>query len=253
MAAHQFFTERKNLHVGSSVKLPSAEGEHIRKSLRMQPGDKIVLFNGLRKYDAQLTMVTKDTVLAEITENRAEEEPAARQQLTLIQSLVRAANFELVIQKATELGVDNIIPLQTEFSQIKLERMETKQARWEKIALEACKQSERTTIPQVYPAMDFAELHSKEVLSEFDLALFLAVPREIVSKIDTVKPISSYIKQLQQARHIALLVGPEGGFSPTEHQLARKWGLPFVSMGENVLKAETAGIAATAFVQLLRS
>lgn len=247
MAIRQFLTERTNITIGSSVKLPDDEAEHIRKSLRMQPGDKLILFNGEKKYQAELTLVTKDTVLAEVKSEIATEVTAGPE-LTLVMSLIRAHNFELVIQKATELGIDNIIPLQTEFSQIKLERTEQKLERWQKISVEAAKQSERSSLLNVFPPVAFTELKSKEILEEFDLVLFLTYPRMAVEKLGEIIPISKLTQELPDKKHIAILVGPEGGFSPTEHQLAIEWGLKFVSINSNVLRAETAAIAACAIV-----
>ncbi|MBL8014955.1 MAG: 16S rRNA (uracil(1498)-N(3))-methyltransferase [Candidatus Doudnabacteria bacterium] len=246
----QFFTSRKNLTEGSSVKLDENEAEHIRKSLRMEPNDRIILFNGERKYRARLTMVTKDNVLVEV-EDRIESTDDSEKEITLFQSLIRAHNFELVLQKATELGIDNIVPLQTEFSQIKLERVESKMERWEKIVLEACKQSERDTIPEVYLPIDFNAIETQGLVSEFDLILFFTTPREVVTKISPVTPLHQMQEKIKDAKRVALLIGPEGGFSPAEHLKAKELGFPFVSMGNTVLKAETAGIAATSFISLL--
>lgn len=232
--------------------LPESEAEHIRKSLRMQPGDEIVLFNGERKYNARLTRVTKECVLAEIT-SMDDPNVAALNQVTLFPALIRAANFELVIQKATELGVNNIVPLQSEFSQIKLERIETKLERWRKISLEACKQSERGDLVDILDPIQFEELSNSGLFENFDLILFCTVPRLITNQIAEVQPIANIADRIKQAKHVALLIGPEGGFSPTEHQLAKEWGLPFVSLGISILKAETASIAALSFVKLLQS
>lgn len=248
MQLRQFFTDRNNLTIGSSVKLSDDEAEHMRKSLRMKKGDKIVLFNGDKKYLSEVNVMTKDTVTAiirEVIESKVESE----HQLTLIMSLIRAHNFELVIQKVTELGIDNIIPLDTEFGQIKTDRIESKLDRWNKISIEACKQSERLNLVNIYSPISFNQIPELDLLSEFDLVFMCAVPRLITSKWAEVKPISAYANEILEAKKIAVIIGPEGGFSPTEMQVSAGWEkLKFVSITANVLKAETAAIAAISYI-----
>ncbi len=248
MAIRHFFTERTKLRPHSSVKLADTEADHIRKSLKMKSGDEIILFNGENKFKAKLTLISSEAVMAEIID-KIDVQETTRPQVTLLQGIIRLPNFELALQKCTELGVDNFVPLETEFSQVQMERLDAKTARWQKIIVEACKQSERTTIPQLYAPITFEEISG--LISEFDLVLFCTVPRLVTSKMATITPISQLIVQIQTAKHVALLIGPEGGFSPTEHKLALEWKLPFVSLGEGVLKAETAAIAASALVRLL--
>lgn len=248
MQLRQFYTERHNLTVGSSVKLSDEEAEHVRRSLRMSTGDKIVLFNGERKYLAEVNVVTKEAVTAivrEVLEVNSEPE----RQVTLLQSLIRAYNFELVIQKATELGIDNIIPLSTEFSQVKAERVDQKLDRWNKISIEACKQSERINLVNIYSPISFNDVEKLDLLSEFDLVFICEVPRLTTSKLVDVKPLASFTDEIKLAKNIAIFIGPEGGFSPTEIQTATKWEkIKFVSLNKNVLKSETAAIAVVSFI-----
>ena len=249
MQLRRFLTERTKLRVGSSVKILDEEAYHIRKSLRLQPDDEIILFNGEKEFKARLKIVSKDVVMADIVEVLNSQSNSSQTKFTLIQGLIRASNFELILQKTTELGVDNIIPIFTEFSQINLPQIENKLARWQKIIVEACKQSERITIPQITGPIEFKNL--KNILTEFDLVLFFTLERESVTKIKTVKPISEFTEQIKQAKQVAYLIGPEGGFSPNEHKLAAEWGLELVTLGGNVLKAETAAIAIQASLNIL--
>lgn len=250
----QFYTPRHNITIGSSVKLDENEAEHIRKSLRMEVGDKFVLFNGENKYEARLTMVNKDNVLAEVI-SRYETQPQEKDQTTLFQSLIRAANFELIVQKATELGVENIIPLETEFSQIQIDAQKatTKLQRWEKIALESSKQSERNTIPQIYRPISFAEIEEKSLFAEFDLVLAAEVPREVTQLIAPIKLVKEFTHEISSAQSLALIIGPEGGFSPQEVKTLKDLGANLVSLGKQVLRAETAAIALLSFVQLVKT
>lgn len=248
MQLRRFLTERTNLRVGSSVKILDEEAYHIRKSLRLQPEDEIILFNGEREFRARLKIVSKDVVMADIVEVLSEESTDGVR-FTLIQSLIRAANFELVLQKVTELGVDNIIPIFTEFSQINLPQVDNKLARWQKIIVEACKQSERISIPQVQPPVEFKDL--QPLLAEFDLVLLFTLERESVTKVKGVKPLAELVGKIKSSKKVAYLIGPEGGFSPNEHKRAAEWGLEFVKLEGNVLKAETAAIAAQAVLSYI--
>lgn len=251
MQLRQFYTDRHNLTVGGSVKLSDDEAEHVRKSLRMESGDKVILFNGEKKYLAEINVVTKDAVTAiikEVIESAVEQD----HQVTLVQSLIRAYNFELVIQKATELGVDNIVPLETEFSQVKAERVDQKLDRWNKISIEACKQSERINLVNIYSPISFDQISKLDLLNEFDLVFICAVPRLVTTKMVDVKPLSSYSQEIKNAKNIAVIIGPEGGFSPTEMQQAAEWEkVKFVKLTANVLKSESAAIAALSYISIV--
>ncbi len=250
MQLHRFLTERTKLRVGSSVKILDDEAFHIRKSLRLEVGDDVILFNGEKEYKAQLKVVSKDAVMAEITEVLASTSDTGKK-YTLFQGLIRAANFELILQKNTELGVADIVPVFTEFSQINLPQVENKLERWQKIVVEACKQSERTSIPQVQQPMKFTDL--QPALSEFDLVILFTLPRDNVTAIAAVQDIHELSEKIASATKVAYLIGPEGGFSPNEHKLAATWGIPFVTLGGNILKAETAAIAAQATLNFIAS
>jgi 16S rRNA (uracil1498-N3)-methyltransferase len=249
MQLRRFVTERTKLRVGSSVKILDEEAYHIRKSLRLQPDDEIILFNGENEFKARLKIVSKEVVMADIVAVIGGESEDDKPKFTLIQSLIRASNLELIFQKTTELGVDSIVPVFTEFSQINLPQVGNKLARWQKIVVEACKQSERISIPQIAEPIEFKDL--KNTLAEFDLVLFFTLKREATADIKTIRPLSELTEQIKMSRKVAYLIGPEGGFSPNEHKLAANWGLEFVALEGNVLKAETAAIAAQAILSFL--
>lgn len=249
----RFYTERTNLRVGSSVKLPDEEAQHIRGSLRLGKNDYVRLFNGESEYVARLTVVSKDVVMAEITEAYFSESPGEkiRTKITLFQSLIRIPHFELVLQKATELGVDRIVPLDAEFSQIKLNNIDKKFIRWEKIILEACKQSERHTIPELLPIAKFNEVIEKFNFYDIDLPLFFTTPRASVTKISELTSLKSTADEIISSRSIGVFIGPEGGFSPLEHQAAAEANIKFVATSDMILRAETAGITSVALVDYL--
>lgn len=250
----RFYTERQNLRPGSSVKLDGDEAAHIRDSLRMLPGDPIVLFNGHNDYSAKLTLVRRDAVMAEVIELVGEANVGVDFKITLYQSLIRPTPFEFVIQKATELGVSDIVPIATDFGQIKLPVHENKQLRWQKIAKEACKQSERTSVVTIHEPIKFADAISQAASDQpsspdGQAAYLMTLARQSDLDISLITEIADEVKQ---AAHVSIFIGPEGGFSPAEHQLAAEQGIKLVSLGDLVLKSETAAIAALSMLNYQR-
>lgn len=253
----RFYTERDNLRAASSVKLLAAEAKHIRDVLRMKPGDKVVLFNGNRQFMAELKVVNNDVVMAEIvTELEQDKSANAQVVVSLAQGIIRLPQFEVILQKATELGVDNIIPIQAEFSQARLGEGNSREERWNRIILEACKQSERTSIPQLYQVASFTDVIKSMAEMHVDYPILLTTPRLAVSKIAEIQNLQTVIgdiktrsKRNTEPVHICLFVGPEGGFSPMEHTLARDNNIPFAYFSNQILKSETAAIAACAITE----
>jgi len=248
----RFYTERTNLRTGSSVKLPEEEVQHIYKSLRLQANDHIILFNGETEFIARLKVVSNDMVMAEIVEEVESTAPESKQiQITLFQSMIRLPQFELVVQKSTELGVDRIVPLDAEFSQVKINNWEKRTARWGRIVMESCKQSERASIPELGEVIELNQVQGiSEELGIDELILF-TTPREVISKIAPISELKNYLPKLQNAKHVGLLVGPEGGFSPSEHKHAADAGIPFVSFNNNILRAETAGVVVVGILKAM--
>lgn len=249
MRLNRFYTERKNLRIGSSVKLPDSDIQQIRKVLRLSKGDNVVVFNGEKEYLAQLTLIKRDVVLVKLTELLSETfEDVDRVTFTLFQGLLRAGKFDTIIEKTTELGIDRIVPIECDFSQSKLEVVERKLERWNKLAVTASKQSERVTLPVVEQGYLFKDL--KLILKKFDRVYFFTIPRKKITESLEVKSLSK-IKANSKSKKIAFLIGPEGGFSPREHEWAKEWKLDFVYFDSPVLRSETASIAMTALLKLI--
>jgi 16S rRNA (uracil1498-N3)-methyltransferase len=177
-----------------------------------------------------------------------QEEPStAKIRLILAQSLIKSKNMDLVIQKATELGVQMIIPVETSRAVLKLEgREKARLERWRKIAREAAKQSRRTDIPMIHSPESFSEFLDsraepiKFVLCE-DGGIFLG---DILAGAPGLKSASAGMPE------IVLLVGPEGGWSEEEKQQAIGKGFEAVSLGKRILRSETASLAALAAIQI---
>lgn len=240
MAMRRFYINQE-LEIGYNASLPEEEAEHARKSLRLETGDNVLVFDGKSEFLAELTEVTKKGVSLKVIE-KVREASASSTQITLIQALIKPANFELVLQKATELGVDNVIPMTTEYGQQKPDFSPNKLKRMEKIVLEASKQSERITIPEILNAEDYSEVIEAGEKDTITLLFTLARDSEKAVSLDKISA------KLKDSKQIRLVIGPEGGFSPGELQKAEDAGLSIVSMGEHVLKSETAAISALTLI-----
>lgn len=243
MRLNRFYTERTNIREGSSVKLPDSDINHIRKVLRLKKGDEIIVFNGEKEFLAELNIVGSEFVTVRLKQQlRAEDfSDESKVEITLFQGLLRAGKFDDILEKVTELGVDFIVPIQCEFSQSKVENAVEKIERWNKILIAASKQTERIRIPELIQPMTFKE--SLEHVKEFDVVYFFTTKQDTINKLK--KSDKPNIKK------VGFFIGPEGGFSPTEHKLAKESGLEFYSMSNTILRSETAAIFGTGILNFL--
>lgn len=203
--------------------------------MRFREGDKVELFNGDgNNYTASIFSTGKSTELR--IESAAPNPTESNVSITLVQSLAKGTKLDLVIQKATELGVSRITPVSTERTVLKVDeqRAQKKSRHWNKIAQSACAQCNRSIVPlidSVTPLPQWLELHRGEFSVLID-------PEG-----------SSTLRNIQQVQSLNLLVGPEGGFSDAELQLTKDAGIVQVQCGPRVLRTETAGFAAIAILQ----
>ena len=161
----------------------------------------------------------------------------------LLQGLPKKEKLEWILQKVTELGVYSIVPFESEKS-ITLEQRDARQKkshRWQRVATKAVQQCRRARIPQVYPPLAFS--HALELFQGCDLRLLLWEREADRGLRAILTPLG------QKPRNVALVVGPEGGFSSRELYVARRKGYTPISLGQRILRTETAAIAATAIVQ----
>lgn len=224
------------LQAESTFDLEPGPSQHLARALRMQEGDSLILFDGRGgEYPAVLTCVGKKRVSVNTgTHNEKEvESPLA---LHLGIAVSRGERMEWVVQKATELGVTTITPLFTERTEVKLrgERAEKKIRQWQQIAISACEQSGRNRIPQLAP-LTLLESWLGATEAERKLVLHHRAINEVHS--DAI-PAS-----------VALLIGPEGGLSEREIQLAEAAGYQSLQLGPRVLRTETAPLAAVTLLQ----
>ena len=217
---HRFFVP-DGVQAGATIALPDEEAHHARV-LRVREGEEVELFDARGKNFRGRFRENGIEVLEEI----ANREPQAA--ISLAMSIIHLDKFELVLQKATEIGVQAILPLITDRMEPRIERVRGKEERWRKIVLEAVKQSGRSKIPPIEPPM------------KFDEAIARAGPKIV---FDADAQSSSTTENRQQT---TLFIGPEGGFSERELALAKQRGASFERLGPRRLRAETAAIAALA-------
>lgn len=240
MANLRFFTDTP-LALNASVKLSDSAAAHATKALRLNVGDVAVIFNGDGfDYACSLTSVTKNAVIATITHVKKinNESPL---HITLLQAISSGDRMDFTIQKAVELGVQHIQPISSQRSVVKLsnERAIKRIEHWQNIAISACEQSGRATMPQVAAPITLEKWLSQN-------------PGHTSSRI-LLNPIGA--KRLQEmqkpASDIQLLIGAEGGLSKDEIELATSHGFESAVLGPRILRTETAALTAISVMQTL--
>ncbi len=235
------------LKLNALVPLPKETAHYLGNVLRLRVDDELLLFNSQHgEFLARICAATKKSVEVELIEVRREldaDEEQNRLGLHLILGLSRGDRMDFAVQKSTELGVTEISPVYTEHGEVRLkpERLEKKLLHWRRIAISACEQSGRLTVPSIHSPMPLADLAQGSSANRWMLepSGSDSIPESIAEPI--AEPITD--------RHIDLLIGPEGGFSPAEIDWARDNGFRIVSLGKRILRTETAPIAALAILQ----
>jgi 16S rRNA (uracil1498-N3)-methyltransferase len=225
------------LVVGNSIDLDEGAARHLTSVLRMTVGQELILFNGLGgEYSAQLTLAKKGKASATVTgftdSNR--ESPL---QLHLAIGISRGERMDWIVQKATELGVNQITPLFTSRCEVKLsgERLEKRISHWQQVAISACEQSQRNTVPIINPAMAVDDW-----LPVCESGLKLVLHHRTERRLADMTNADN---------SIALLVGPEGGLADREIEQAISAGFEPLAIGPRVLRTETAPLAAMSIIQ----
>lgn len=218
------------------VVLPTQAAEHVSRVLRLRAGASLVLFDGTGgEYAAELTATGRDGVRAAVGAWR-DTECESPLRVTLLQALARGEKMDLIVQKATELGVARIVPVAAERSVVQLDgdRAERRAEHWRAVAISACEQCGRNRLPEIEAASPL-----EEALRRLDAAASVRLWLEPGADVSLVAAASGQ-------RDLVLLIGPEGGFSPAEGELAQRAAFRAVSLGPRVLRTETAGLAALA-------
>lgn len=238
MRLNRFFTSRKHIGIGSSIKLEDSDISHIRKVLRLLPDDRILLFNNSKEFLAKLKIVSKDFITAEVIDIVKEFDNSNTLEVILFQALLKAGKFDLIIEKTTELGIDKFIPVECEFSQSKTVDALKKIERWKNIVLSASKQSGRIKIMEVLSPINLKNINDNFINLGIE-KLIVFVSESNLRDTNVVKLKDLKLKDLSR---VGVLVGSEGGFSSNEIEFLKTLDPLFVTMDNAILRSETASI-----------
>lgn len=231
---HKFFVSKSSINDNAAI-IQGDDVKHIYKVLRLQVGDKVNINNCEgEEFLGQIEEINKKQVIVKFIEklilnNESEIE------IYLFQGLPKSSKMDLIVQKATELGVKEITPIITERVVFKNELGEFKKVdRWCRIALEACKQSKRSLIPRINTPIEFNNL--LELLKQMNLII---VPYENAEGYGIKKVVNNINKS--NIKKLAVIIGPEGGFEEDEIESLKDLGAHIVTLGPRILRTETAG------------
>ena len=228
-----------SLTPGEKTVLDTDAAHHLLNVLRLKTGEAIAVFNGTGGYyDAKIVEAGRHRIVVEIHEYHPEDCESTLH-LTLVQGISRGQKMDMTLQKSVELGVNTIIPIQTQYSSTRLneEQVKKRMAHWQKILIAACGQCGRNRLPVLQEPVDFRE--------------YVSVPQEDLKII--LNPYSSAgLTDLgKDVDRVIVMTGPEGGFSEEEIRLSEQFGYYGVSLGPRILRTETAAIAAITTCQVL--
>ena len=239
-----FFVSPEDIK-GNKVLIRGAEARHIVTVLRKKKGDEIDIFDGYgNEFKARILEIDRSGEFPRIragiiAQKSMQTEPKLK--IILFQSIPKGNRLNFIIQKSTEIGVSEIVPIVTERTIVRLDSKRSKERvlRWQKIAQEAAKQSRRNWIPSVGPVLDFSQ-----ALNEFSERKpgmgIIAWEAEEKNRLREV--LRGRLGRGISDLTLAIFIGPEGGFTPEEVERARSVGLVPVSLGSRILRTETAGL-----------
>ena len=239
----RFFITASDIELQSAEKLIHITGEdasHISKVLRMKPGEHVTAcdMSGC-EYETVILQTGAEVLLQVLSEKESHNEPPYK--AVVYQALVKGDRFDTVLQKSTELGVSEIVPVITSRCTVKLTESEyaKKVERWQKIVRDASKQCGRAIIPTVKFPMKFAD--AVEEAKNASIPLFCY-------EGDGTLPISSIVSGISSPENISIMIGPEGGYSVDEAQFAKDCGMKMTGLGHRILRTETASLFVLSFI-----
>lgn len=238
---HKFFVMPKNI-IGNKATIEGDDVKHIYKVLRLEEGDEVVINNSEGKeFLGRIADVNKSFVTVDIVE-AMEINNESDLKVDLYQGLPKSAKMDYIVQKGTEMGINKFTPIITERVIVKSELGEFKKTdRWRRIALEACKQSKRTLIPEVNEPIEFEDL-----LNQLKMYDIIVVPYENQEGFGIKKMCKELQKEIKTA---AVVIGPEGGFEESEIESLKEIGAYIVTLGPRILRTETAGVVTATILQ----
>lgn len=239
---HQFFVEASQMH-DKTVIIEGSDVNHIKNVLRMKIGEELSVSNGEegREYRCGIVRIEEERVVCELRFVK-EDGVELPSRVYLFQGLPKADKMELIIQKSVELGVYEVIPVETGRSVVKLDAKKAAQktVRWQSIAEAAAKQSRRRIIPKVAAPMRFEQALAHAAAMDVKL-----IPYELAEGMECTKQI---FEGLGEGKDIAVFIGPEGGFEEKEIARAKEYGIQPITLGKRILRTETAGFTVMAWI-----
>ncbi|WP_305805659.1 16S rRNA (uracil(1498)-N(3))-methyltransferase [Stenotrophomonas sp. YIM B06876] len=227
------------LQPGTELTLPEDTANHLIRVMRLREGEDCVLFNGDgHDYTARVVAIGKRESRVRIQSARALDNESPLH-ITLLQGIARGEKMDLILQKATELGVSAIVPVNAERTEVKLDaaRAEKRLAHWRNVLVSACGQSGRARVPLLSPPLPLAQAAQAQSPAALKL---------------TLDPLGEHrlaTLSAPGAEGVVIAIGPEGGWSPRDRQALRESGFQGLQLGPRILRTETAGLAAIAALQ----
>ncbi len=242
---YQFFVEPSSIR-GNDIEISGSDYNHIKNVLRMKKGECVSVSDGMSKkeYRCHIEEYSGEKVLLKLDFIK-EADVELPVYVTLFQGLPKAGKMDIIVEKCTELGVYEIIPVATERSVVKLsgKKAADRAAHWQGKAQAAAKQSKRAVIPSVGQVISMEEALEKCVDFEYIL-----IPYELAENMDKTREVLSNVKK---GSRIAVFIGPEGGFSEHEIDMAEKKGAVPLTLGKRILRTETAGMVVLSWLVYL--
>lgn len=236
---HHFFVTPQQIS-GDKIRIEGGDVNHMKNVLRMKLHEKAEISDGeSRTYLCEVEAYEEDVAVLHILEEmEADTEPASK--LYLFQGLPKSDKMELIVQKAVELGVYQVIPVAMKRSVVRLDNKKAakKADRWNSIAESAAKQAGRSRIPEVTMPLSYNE--ALKMAEELDVTL---LPYELAGGMEVTREV---IRQIKSGQSVGIFIGPEGGFEPEEVDAAVSMGAKVITLGRRILRTETAGLATLA-------
>ncbi len=229
----RFYAPIENFEDGK-ITLSHEETRHLRDVLRLRTGEEIAVFDGMgNEFLCEIEVIEKKETRLKIIEEIQPKSPESKLNLTLAIALLKGEKFDLVIQKAVELGVNKLIPIITKRTDVKLKEADKKLERWQKIILEASKQCGRAKLMSVEAPINFEKL----------------LKLEINNPILFAERSGESFAEIKESQGMMAMIGSEGGWEDSEIEAAKLSGVQIITLGGRILRAETAAITIPALLQ----
>ena len=239
---HRFYVGTESIE-DNRIVITGSDVNHIKNVLRLNKGEKIVICDGQGKdYYCIIDNVAKEQVIA-VIEDKQKANTELRTKIYLFQGLPKKDKMEIIVQKAVELGAYEIVPVKMKRTIVKIDNEKKEKAklnRWQTIANEASKQSRRGILPNVHEIVSY-----KEAIDMAKKLEYVILPYELAENMEYTRKI---IEEASKCSSIGIFIGPEGGFEEEEVSLAKENGIKPITLGNRILRTETAGLTTLAML-----